>query len=75
MSVFFKVLQAGVGPVQPLFLVVQCEAVGPHQAAVHDVRPEVTAQRCTFDFRIGPPVGPVHVTVEEQQPLKLCLIT
>lgn len=57
-------LQAGVSPVQSFFFVVQSESVWPHEAAVHNLSPEVSAQGSTFYFCMGSPVCPVHVSVD-----------
>lgn len=59
------ILQAGVGPVQSFFFVIQSESVWPHETAVHNLSPEVSAQGSTFNFCMGAPVCPVHVSVDE----------
>lgn len=58
------ILQAGVGPVQSLFFVVQSESVWPHKAAVHNLSPEVSTQGSALNFCMGAPVCPVHVSVD-----------
>lgn len=64
-------VQAGIGPVESLLIIIQGKTIRPHQTAVNNLSPEISAQSCTFNLSISSPVSPVHVSKDRRKFLNM----